>query len=946
MTGAVPDLRLAAPAVALWAAAGLGVGAPLEASSGILWWAACGCALSAVALLAVMLLTRQRRAPAARHAVRRRLVPTGVAFAALIALGAGLGLAATAAAAPGRTSRLLEDAAREGDVVSVDIRVDSSARRVSSGFGGEARWRWRGTVVSAESGEVSVSGLGVPVTVTSEGAGVPGTATATATAAATSAGGRSEALSAGSVVHLDASVTLQPPGEPTSFRLRADSGLRLLRTPPFWMSWAAPVRAAFADAAARTPGDGGALLPGLAIGDEAAVPASLDAAMKESSLSHLTAVSGANCALVTGLVLLGASALGLGRRARVVAAGCALAAFVVLVGPSPSVVRAAAMAVVVLLALIRGRPVDGLPTLALAAIVLLLHDPWLSRDYGFALSVLATAGLLLLAAPLAAVLSRWMPRPLALLVAVPTAAQLACQPVLLMLSPTVPLYGVPANLLAEPAAPLATALGCVACLVLPWAPQLGQAVVWLAWAPAAWIAEVARVASGLPGHALPWPDGPLGVVLCAGLAVAVLLVSIRRRIPRAVRVVAIAALLCGAVAYTGTLGGGAIGRVVALPADWAVAACDVGQGDALLLRDGSEVAMIDVGREPEPAAACLDRLGVGRLALLVLTHYDADHVGGLSGVVDRAEHVLVGPAVREADEAVLSRLSAAGVPVDLGTEGMSGVLGATAWRLLWPPSVPGRPGEPEHGGPTGNEGSIVVAAEGHGLRTLFLGDLDEQGQDRLLARGAVKPVDVVKVAHHGSADQSARLYDTVHARLGLVSVGADNGYGHPTRRALRMLAAAGTAVARTDQQGLLLVSPGEGGPRLWSERAASSTTPARARDGAADDSGRPYPGYGRGGTWRPETPAEPARAEAAAVAAAQRARRVPSRSCHGTASGRRPLSSSAVRRASSPTGRRGCCATSSRPPIRASRSATSPPRTTRRVSCSRSRAPPCSGSRG
>ncbi len=999
MSGDGPDLRLAAPAAAMWLAAGLGVGMPLEGASGPLWWAAGGCALVCAVLVCLMLLMQRRET--ARHAAGRRRRLRAVSFAAVAALGAGLGCAATAAATPGRTSAVLASAARAREEVTVDVRVDTSARRVASGFGGEARWRWRGTVVRVAVGGAEVAGLAVPVTVTSEGRealGAAGTAAgprddARRVTASVVAPTSKDALVIGSVLHLHGFLTPEPPGEPTSFRLRAGDGGHVVDPPPFWLSWASPVRQAFADAAARTPGDGGALLPGLAIGDETAVPVALDTAMKESSLSHLTAVSGANCALVTGLVLLGASSLGLGRRTRVVIAGCALAAFVVLVGPSPSVVRAAAMAVVVLLALIRGRPVDALPTLALAVIVLLLHDPWLSRDYGFALSVLATAGLLLFAAPLARALSRWMPRPLAFVLAVPAAAQLACQPVLLLLSPTIPLYGVLANLLAEPAAPIATALGCVACLLLPWAPALGQAAVWLAWAPAGWIAEVARVASALPGHALPWPDGSLGVLLCVGLASALVLVCVRHQLPRAVGVTAAAAILCAVVAYAGTLGGGAIGRVVARPGDWAVAACDVGQGDALLLRDGDEVAMIDVGREPEPATACLDRLGIGRLALLVLTHYDADHVGGLAGVVDRAKRVLVGPAVRDADEAILSRLDAAGVPVEQGTAGMSGALGSTRWRLLWPPSAPARPGEPASGGPTGNEGSIVVAADGHGLRTLFLGDLDERAQDRLLATGAIQPVDVVKVAHHGSADQSPSFYAAIHARLGLVSVGADNGYGHPTRRALHMLAEAGTAVARTDQQGLLLVSPGDGGPRLWSERPAAVSSPAAASAPAAvptpatvstpaaelmpaavstpapwpqsrpprnldaahaaartaraaTDGGPPYPGCGRGGTWRPETPAVPARAEAAAAEAAQRARRARSRSCPGTAFGRRPWSSSPGRRASSPTGPRGCYATSSRPPIRVSRSATSPPPTTRRGSCSRSRAPPCSGSHG
>src|SRR5690349_13550998 len=173
--------------------------------------------------------------------------------------------------------------------------------------------------------------------------------------------------------------------------------------------------------------------------------------MKASSLSHLTAVSGANCAIITAAAFALAAACGLRRGLRVGLAVLALAAFVVLVTPQPSVVRAGAMAVVVLIAIASGRPGGGVAALSLAVVGLLVVDPWLARDYGFALSAAATAGLLLLAAPLAARLGRVMPRPVAMVLAVPIAAQLACQPILVLLDPAIAVYGVPANLLAAPA---------------------------------------------------------------------------------------------------------------------------------------------------------------------------------------------------------------------------------------------------------------------------------------------------------------------------------------------------------------------------------------------------------------------------------------------------------------------------------------------------------------
>ena len=166
------------------------------------------------------------------------------------------------------------------------------------------------------------------------------------------------------------------------------------------------LRRAFLATATDLPDPGGGLLPGLAIGDTTAVGGELDAAMKASSLSHLTAVSGANCAVVVGIAWAVASAIGVRRGLRVAAALVTLTGFVVLVTPQASVLRAGVMAGVVLLALALGRPLRGLPVLCLAVLGLLVVDPWLARDYGFALSVLATAGLLVLAGPLAAALSR------------------------------------------------------------------------------------------------------------------------------------------------------------------------------------------------------------------------------------------------------------------------------------------------------------------------------------------------------------------------------------------------------------------------------------------------------------------------------------------------------------------------------------------------------------
>ncbi|MGD9607468.1 MAG: ComEC/Rec2 family competence protein, partial [Leucobacter sp.] len=279
---------------------------------------------------------------------------------------------------------------------------------------------------------------------------------------------------------------------------------------------AADLRRGLHEAAGSVPG--AELVPGFAVGDTALVDERLDRAMLESSLTHLTAVSGANCALVTGAMLWLMSRLGAGRRLRLLSAGVALMLFVGLIGPDASVQRAAVMAAVVLASGFGGRRAVALPALGLAVLVLLALDPWQSLQPGFALSVTATGGILLAAGPLANWLRRRarIPAFLALPVAVALAAQLACGPLILMLQAGIPAVGVLANVLAAPAAPLGTGLGLLSALLLPLSPVLGEAALLLASLPARWVAAVAHTSAALPLARWHWPEGWPGALLLAG----------------------------------------------------------------------------------------------------------------------------------------------------------------------------------------------------------------------------------------------------------------------------------------------------------------------------------------------------------------------------------------------------------------------------------------------
>lgn len=615
----------------------------------------------------------------------------------------------------------------------------------------------------------------------------------------------------GTTVRITGTLTATDPGDDAAFLVFAERPPVVESPPPWYLDWANGLRARFLAQARGLPGDGGDLLAGLAIGDTTDVGGTLDQAMKSSSLSHLTAVSGANCAIVIGLVMVAGAAVGIPRWARVAASLAVLVGFVVLVTPEPSVLRAAVMASLVLATLARGRPVRGIPVLALATIVLLAFDPWLARSYGFVLSVLATAGLLLLAGPLARVLERWLPRWLAIVIAVPFAAQLACQPVIILLSATLPTYGVVANVLAAPAAPIATVVGLAACVLLVLIPPLGALLCQLAWLPSAWIAAVAQFFASAPAAQLPWPPGAVGALLLAsGTVLAVFAVLGRRW--------AVVALAVAGAVYLGLAGGGRIAQVTGRP-DWQIAACDIGQGDAVFVRSRGQLALVDTGPDPALMRRCMTELGIGRVDLLVLTHYDLDHVGGAGALVGKVDRVFVGPSSDPEDDRLRADLVAGGAHVEQVSRGPTGLLGDLRWEVLWPPS---RMGSLEPGNPA----SVTLEFQPVGecasgcLSSIFLGDLGEDAQNRLLAAGPVGTVDVVKVAHHGSRDQSERLYERLHATVGVIGVGADNGYGHPTDDLLQILARAGTIPERTDLSGLILLAPGAepGTVRVWSER--------------------------------------------------------------------------------------------------------------------------------
>ncbi|MEP9385129.1 ComEC/Rec2 family competence protein [Nocardioides cheoyonin] len=576
-----------------------------------------------------------------------------------------------------------------------------------------------------------------------------------------------------------------------------------------WWGLSAVLRGSIRDAVAHRPADERALVPALVDGDDAGVDDALADEFRTTGLTHLLAVSGTNLTLVVGFLLVVARWCRARGRWLYAVGAVGIVGFVLLARTEPSVVRAAAMGAVGLLAMGHNGRQRALRGLGASVLGLLLLDPGLARSMGFALSVVATTGILLLGPPWRDALARWLPRWLAEAIAVPAAAQLACTPLIAAISAKVSLVAVVANLLAEPAVAPATVLGLLGgVLGLAWAPVGALAGTLASWC-VGWIIAVAHHCARLPTADVGWGSGPIALLLLVALCCAVAVLA-----PRVLR---------------HRLAGGAccVLLVVALvvrpptpgwpPDDWVLVMCDVGQGDGLALATGPHSAVIvDTGPDPDPMDQCLDDLDVTSIPLLVLTHFHADHVDGIDGALDgRTVGEIWTTRLQDPPEGVAEASgAAAGAGLVLRPAPYAGTvaIGPVTLQVLWP--LPDSPTKGPGDGSTANAASVVLLVESHGLRMLLTGDVEPDGQEALARALPGLHVDVLKVPHHGSRYQDEDWLLSLHPRVALTSVGADNDYGHPAASTLDPLEAAGVAVYRTDEDGSVAVVATSDGPAV------------------------------------------------------------------------------------------------------------------------------------
>ncbi|MBW1601056.1 ComEC/Rec2 family competence protein [Streptomyces sp. JJ66] len=786
-----PDLRLVPPAAAAWAAAALALGAPSSAAlSGVVV-----CCLAA--LLVGAFAVRARPGPARRGvlvavALSLLCAASGGAVASLHTLAVGAGPLAEAA---DRYGHVTVEVTLTADPILARPRPDGGPRPVVL--------RADATRVTGSDGRVTAVDNPVMVVIAADEprrwlALLPSARLRLSARAAPPRPGQGGTLTA----------VLRPAG---------DAPPQVIDGPNAVHRWAGAVRA---DLRAATDGlhpDARALLPALIIGDGSRIPAGLERAVEAADMTHMIVVSGSQLAVVLA-VLIGAPGraghaergglagrLGLPLRVTAVLGSGLILAFVTVCRPGPSVLRAAVCGALTLLAIATGRRRSLLPALAAAVLLLVLHDPELARSFGFLLSVLATGSLLTIAPPWSRALrQRGVPGRVAEALAVAAATQVVCAPVVAVFAARVSLVGIPCNLAAELALAPVTVLGWAALAVTPAAIPVAEALLWLASWPARWIALVARTGAALPGAELGWPDGWSGAALLA-VATSAVLALVRQALARPWLAAAGALLLLLALLRPAPLT-----RVLTgwPPPNWRLAVCDVGQGDGLVLAaDPGTAVVVDTGPDPALMDACLRRLGIDRVALVLLTHHHADHVRGLPGVL-RGRAVGAVQVTTGSDDsgqaAFVRRVTArAGVPLLAAHPGERRALGPAggrqvSWEVLWPPV--GAPGLGT------NDASVTLLLRTGGLTVFLPGDLEPAAQRRLLARHPALPqVDVLKVAHHGSAHQHPPLLDRLSPRVALISCGEGNDYGHPAPSTLAALRAGGARVFRTDTHGALAV---------------------------------------------------------------------------------------------------------------------------------------------
>jgi competence protein ComEC len=544
-----------------------------------------------------------------------------------------------------------------------------------------------------------------------------------------------------------------------------------------------------------TTGERRRLLAGIVLGEDSGIDRELRNAFQASGLQHLLAVSGQNVAIVAFGVVMAARIVGLGRLVGEALAILVVLSYALAVGWQPSVVRAAVAGTLASLAWIVARPRDRWHALAVGALVLLAWMPQSALEPGFQLSFAAVAAIFLVLPRTSGVPDAYpVPRGFWDVLVVAVACGLVTAPIVWLHFGRVALWTVPANVAAEPAMPPLISLSLAAAAIEPVLPGAATALAWLAGWCAWWLAFVARVVASLPSAQV---SSPAAIVVAAALVGAVVLL---RRMPRYRRLEAMAGLVSLALTVSTVACALRPTPSWTAPTGLRVTFLDVGQGDSALVEAPGAAVLVDEGPPEADVAGQLRRLGVRSLNAIVLTHPQRDHIGGAPRVVDRLDvEAIAEPGIEAPSpdrEAVLAAARRLGIPVVVVHSGEVFELGKLELRVLWPDD-PGLPSEDP------NQHAVVALASYGATDVLLTADAESD----VTARLHLRPVEVLKVAHHGSEDPGLPdLLRVLRPSIAVISVGAHNDYDHPRPETLAALEAQpGLRTLRTDVNGRIVV---------------------------------------------------------------------------------------------------------------------------------------------
>ncbi|MEY2634355.1 MAG: hypothetical protein RIS75_295 [Actinomycetota bacterium] len=558
--------------------------------------------------------------------------------------------------------------------------------------------------------------------------------------------------------------------------------------------------------------DGAALLPGLVVGDTSAQSSELENDLRSSGLGHLTAVSGANVAIVIAACEVALRRTRFRRPVRILLLAFAVLSFVVIARPSPSVVRAAAMALLTLWVWFRGSQRHSEIVVFLSCAALLVFDPWLAASWGFGLSVAATLGLIVLPRMWGvSAQSSFAIRA----VSTALAAGLATLPLLIAMGSAPTFASIPANVMAELFVAPATIAGVVTAVVaalasVPLVGEIAAPVIHvLAIIPAEigiWCARAIVIIARLANQSV----FNIVVISSAGLLFALLVIALlylaRRRSVLNSHMALVIVLIASVVLWCSR----SISQWTSNwpPPQWEVVACDVGQGDATVVRLANHSAMvIDVGGDPALLDRCLDDLAVETIELFIASHFHADHVGGVAGLARgrSVKRVVIGINSIPRGGLELVQETFPHLTLENAVTGMTqsyrGEFGEVTWSVL---QISDGSVMEDDGTSINNQSVVVLISTPH-FSVLLTGDIEISAQTTLMKAIAPLHVNVVKVPHHGSRSQVPTFAQWTGGSLAWISVGADNDYGHPSREAITYYKQAGMVILTTADCGDIAV---------------------------------------------------------------------------------------------------------------------------------------------